>query len=314
LGENFLDHRPIQISIDLNSLCDGWLEYPHQQFTLPRINLDSSNEKKMKYLKTLTEKWCGDQKQDSGGRINDTGPQLELQYHKLQEIFVDIPSKAFPSGKKKHKDWKSRAQGIAEGNFRWMTRYLRALKNLRINRFGRVCISYRKDQNIQKVLSDYEKLQISILELKGMTMMDHQLWDLDTFDLKIMEAIQILNKCKSKYDIEVMADRKRQKEFYDKQNRAHHADSKKKRMYNLPHKYAMPPLPGVMKRNDGKEGMVTGHDLDEKWGHQLDLNSSFKGQQFQLKWHPNGWIRYSGPNPVREWLRFKKTLCKTLPI
>jgi hypothetical protein len=29
-------------------------------------------------------------------------------------------------------------------------------------------------------------------------------------------------------------------------------------MYNLPHKYAMPPLLGVMNRNDGKEGMVTG--------------------------------------------------------
>jgi hypothetical protein len=91
-----------------------------------------------------------------------------------------------------------------------------------------------------------------------------------------MEAIQILDKCKPKYDLEVMADRKRQKEFYDKQNRAHHANSKKKRMYHLPHKYAMSPLPGVMKRNDGKEGMVTGHDLNENWGHQLDLNSCFK--------------------------------------
>jgi exonuclease III len=30
-GENFSDHRPVQISIDVNSLCDGWLEYPHQQ-------------------------------------------------------------------------------------------------------------------------------------------------------------------------------------------------------------------------------------------------------------------------------------------
>jgi hypothetical protein len=78
------------------------------------------------------------------------------------------------------------------------------------------------------------------------------------------------------YDVEVMADRTRQKEFYNKQNRAHHADSKKKRMYNLPHKYAMPPLSGVMTRNDGKEGMVTEHDVNASWGHQLDLNSSFK--------------------------------------
>jgi hypothetical protein len=148
----------------------------------------------MKYLKTLTEKWCGDHKQDSEGRIDDTGAQLESQYQKLQAIFVDIPSKAFPSGTKKHKDWKSRAQGIAEGNFRWMTRYLRALKNLRNHRSRRICISYRKDQSIQKVLSDYEKLQITILELKGTTMTDHQLWDLDTFDLKIMEAMQILDK------------------------------------------------------------------------------------------------------------------------
>jgi hypothetical protein len=144
-----------------------------------------------------------------------------------------------------------------------MTRYLHALKNLRNHRSGRIYISYRKDQSIRKVLSDYKKLQIPILELKGTTMTDHQFWDLDTFDLKTIEAIQILDKCKSKYGIEVMANRKRQKEFYDKQNRAHHANSKKKRMYNLPHKYAMPPLPGVMKRNDGKEGMVTGHGLNE---------------------------------------------------
>jgi hypothetical protein len=111
---NFSDHRPCQISIDLNSLCNGWLEYPHQKFTLPRINLDSTNKKKTKYLKELTEKWCGDQKQDSDGHTDDTGAQLESQNQKLQEIFVDIPSKAFPSGTKKHKDWKSRAQGIAK--------------------------------------------------------------------------------------------------------------------------------------------------------------------------------------------------------
>jgi hypothetical protein len=136
-------------------------------------------------------------------------------------------------------------------------------------------------------LSDYKKLQIPIPENPSMTTMtDHQLWDLDTFDSKIMEAIQILDKCKSKYDIEVMADRKRQKEFYDKKNRAHHANSKKKRMYNLPHKYAMPPLPGVMKRNEKKEGMVTGQDLNESWGHQLDLNSSFKMPTFPTETAP----------------------------
>jgi hypothetical protein len=174
-------------------LCDGWLEYPHQQFTLPRINLDSANEKKIKYLKTLTEQWCRDQEQDSEKGINDTGAQLESHYKKLQEFHLDIPSKAFPLRTKKHKDWKSRAQGIAEGNFRWMTRYLCALtKNLRNHRTGRICLSFRKDQSIQKVLSDYEKLQISILELKGTTMTDHRLWDLDTFDSKIMEAIQNL--------------------------------------------------------------------------------------------------------------------------
>jgi hypothetical protein len=47
----------------------------------------------MNYLKELTEKWCEDQIQDSERRINDTGAQLESQYQKLQQIFVDIPSK-----------------------------------------------------------------------------------------------------------------------------------------------------------------------------------------------------------------------------
>jgi hypothetical protein len=193
-GENFSDHRPVQISIDLNSLCDGWLEYPHQQFTLPRINIDSTNEKKMKYLEELTEKWCQDRKQDPERGTKNTEAELESQYQKVREIFVDIPSKAFPLGTKKNKDWKSRAQGIAEGNFRWMPRYLRALKNLRNHRSGRICISYRKDQSIQKVMSDYENLSIPILELKETTMTDHQYWDLDKLDSKIMEAIQVLDK------------------------------------------------------------------------------------------------------------------------
>jgi hypothetical protein len=100
--------------------------------------------------------------------------ELESQYQKLKEIFVDIPSKAFPSGTKKSKDWKLRAQGIAEGNFRWMTRYLRALKNLRNHKSGQICMSYRKDQSIQKVLFDNDKHHIPIFELKGTTMIDHQ--------------------------------------------------------------------------------------------------------------------------------------------
>jgi hypothetical protein len=105
-----------------------------------------------------------------------------------------------------------------------MTRYLRALKNLRNHKLGRFCMSHRNDQSIQKVLFDYDKLHIPIVEFKGTNMIDHQLWDLDQIDSKIMEAIQILDKCKSKYDIEVMADRKRQKEFIHRQNRAHHAN------------------------------------------------------------------------------------------
>jgi hypothetical protein len=79
--------------------------------------------------------------------------------------------------------------------------------------------------------------------------------------------MKILDNCESKYDSAVMADHKQQKEFYARQHQAHLANSKKKWLYNLPHKYATPPLPRVMKRNDGKEGMVTGHDLHESWGH-----------------------------------------------
>jgi hypothetical protein len=37
----------------------------------------------------------------------------------------------------------------------------------------------------------------------------------------------------------------------------------------LPHKYMSQPLPGVMTRNDGKPGMVTGMELNESWGISL---------------------------------------------
>jgi hypothetical protein len=75
-----------------------------------------------------------------------------------------------------------------------MTRYLRALKNLRNHRSGRICIGYCKDESIQRVWSDYAKLRISIPEFKGVTMLDYELWDLDIFDSKVMEAINIANR------------------------------------------------------------------------------------------------------------------------
>jgi hypothetical protein len=127
-----------------------------------------------------------------------------------------------------------------------------------------------------------------------------------------MEAIQILDKCKFKYDIEVMADRKRQKEFYDKQNQAHHANSKKKQMYNLPHKYAMPPFLGVMKRNDGKEGMVTEHDLNESWGHQLNLNSCFEMPTFPTETAPPWLDPLLWPDTRERMAPFQKNLMQDI--
>jgi hypothetical protein len=103
-GENFSNHRPVHVSVNLHSLCNGRLEYPQQQFTLPRINLDTSNEKKMKHFKELVERWCESQKREAEGTNRDCKDELETQYKKLQETFVEIPSKAFPSGTKKKKD------------------------------------------------------------------------------------------------------------------------------------------------------------------------------------------------------------------
>jgi hypothetical protein len=44
----------------------------------------------------------------------------------------------------------------------------------------------------------------------------------------------------------------------------------------MPHKYMSQTLRGVMKKNDGKPGVVTGMELNESWGDQLDINSAFK--------------------------------------
>jgi hypothetical protein len=58
----------------------------------------------MKHLKELTEKWCQDQKEDLKEGIRNSEDELEFQYQKVKEFFVDILSKAFPSGTKKSKD------------------------------------------------------------------------------------------------------------------------------------------------------------------------------------------------------------------
>jgi hypothetical protein len=81
-GENFCDHRPVHVSVNLHSLCDGWLEYPRKQFALPHINLDTSNEKKMIHFKELVEKWCESQKCEAEGTARDSKDELETQYKK----------------------------------------------------------------------------------------------------------------------------------------------------------------------------------------------------------------------------------------
>jgi endonuclease/exonuclease/phosphatase family metal-dependent hydrolase len=39
-GSNYSDHWPVLISVNLHSLCTGWLEFPQTQVTPPRITIN----------------------------------------------------------------------------------------------------------------------------------------------------------------------------------------------------------------------------------------------------------------------------------
>ena len=141
---------------------------------------------------------------------------------------------------------------------------------------GRKCLGFRKEQHVQRVWRDFQALQSPI---DGFPILDanaYQTWSVQLCEDHILDVVSTLSRLKSTYDKEVFADKKLQKEALDKESKSHRPNSKKKRLFHMPHKYAASPLPNIMKRNDGKDGFVSGDDLNESWGHQLDLNSSFK--------------------------------------
>jgi hypothetical protein len=127
-GSNYSDHRPVLISVNLHSLCTGWLEFPQTQVTPPRININVENKKKMKDLEELTGKWS---QKHAKTTIDNLAPvksnSAEGRYESLKQIFVELPQKTFPLGKEKAELYKPRTLGIAEEKFKWINRYLRAL-------------------------------------------------------------------------------------------------------------------------------------------------------------------------------------------
>ena len=276
-GINMSDHRPVLASINLHSLCDGWLEYPQNQFRLPRININVENEKKMSQLCKITDEWSRmSGKRTFHAMTYDTVDSMQTRYEELQKVFVELPAKAFPPTTQKRKDWKSKAQGLAEANLRWIIRYLRAVKHLRDCKLGRKCLGFKKDQHIQRVWRDFEALQSPIAGFAILDANNYQTWSIQSCEDHISAAESVLTNLKACYDKEVFADKKQQKDAMDRQHRSHRPNSKKKRLFHMPHKYAATPLPSIMKRNDGTSGFVSGEELNESWGHQLDLNSSFQ--------------------------------------
>jgi hypothetical protein len=87
------------ISINLHSLCTGWLEFPQTQVTPPRIKINVENKKKMKILEELTGKWS---QKHAKTTIDNLTPVVvnsaEERYESLKQIFVEIPEKAFCNG------------------------------------------------------------------------------------------------------------------------------------------------------------------------------------------------------------------------
>jgi hypothetical protein len=91
-GSNYSDHRPVLISVNLHSLCTGWLEFPQTQVPPPRIKINVENKKKMKYLEELTGK---SSQKHAKTTIDNLAPvnsnSAEGRYESLKQIFVELP-------------------------------------------------------------------------------------------------------------------------------------------------------------------------------------------------------------------------------
>jgi hypothetical protein len=127
-------------------------------------------------------------------------------------------------------------------------------------------------------------------------------WQIEDCDQHIAKLIGILNSCKLTYDTELKATCKAQQDLIQKHIKLHCPNSRRKRMHNMPHQYMSQPLPGVMKRNNGKSGMVTGMELNESWGDQLDINSASECRLNQPKLRHLGFNLNFGPILAQRWM------------
>jgi hypothetical protein len=149
---------------------------------------------------------------------------------------------------------------------------------LRDCKLGQCLYTVRKNHHIERVWYDFKVLHEKFCELDELydKAPNYNDWQIEDCDQHIAKVIGILNSCKHIYDTKLKAARKAQQELIQKHIKSHCPNSRRKRMHNMPHKYMSQPLPGVMKRNNGKPGMVTRMELNESWGDQLDINSAFK--------------------------------------
>lgn len=114
-GIRFSDHRPVRTCINLSTLCKGWIEYPEQPLTRPRIKIDTntvSNEHLNDLLDRI-EVWRRElpthvtdilfPTSDTSSHLNHAHAHLpekafEDTHSQLTTLFADIPSTVFETG------------------------------------------------------------------------------------------------------------------------------------------------------------------------------------------------------------------------
>jgi hypothetical protein len=142
------DHRPVFAKLSLNSLCNGWIEYPATPLTRPRIQRHNISEEQNKIICAAVQDWktklpshlrsyllsSSERAPGTPRPIEEPLSELHLveMHQHLTQLFVNIPGAAYDSGPhaRRQKVYKSLLAGKAQHVLCWLQHYKLMLANL----------------------------------------------------------------------------------------------------------------------------------------------------------------------------------------
>lgn len=226
----FLDHRPVCTRVSLASLCSGWIEYPTQPITRPRITIDSKSltPEHETSLHTAVSAWRRSLSPSIAAQLLHDRPQpqtitpddLASMHKALCNLFVDIPATVYSTGQQAgtaHSIYKTRSAGQTQQVLCWLQHYqlsladLHAAKARGANRISKPARRAARYIRTQIYTQSYIRTALPTITCPFSTCLST--WTVSEITSHHQEIQELQAQCKKAYDHELYLSKQEKRRF-----------------------------------------------------------------------------------------------------